>query len=108
MSETGVTSLLSLFQRERIEVRGSSEHVFQALTQWPEEGYRVLRGFDEGHKEAVSVCMAAREHGLLTRSIRNVIVLTPPFCITPSQLSTAIEAIRNSIVDVCGQTKTKP
>jgi adenosylmethionine-8-amino-7-oxononanoate aminotransferase len=41
------------------------------------------------------------------RPIRNVIVLIPPFCITPSQLSTAIEAIRNSIVDVCDQTKMK-
>jgi len=61
----------------------------------------------ERSQEAASVCIAAREHGLLTRPIRNMIVLMPPLCITSSQLSRAIEAIRNSIVDVCGQTKMK-
>jgi adenosylmethionine-8-amino-7-oxononanoate aminotransferase len=61
----------------------------------------------ESSQEAASVCIAARGHGLLTRPIRNVIVLMPPFCITPPQLSTAIKAIRNSLVDVRGQTKTK-
>ena len=48
------------------------------------------------------VCVAARGRGLLTRPIRNVIVLMPPLCITSAQLSAAITAIRDSIVDVCG------
>jgi adenosylmethionine---8-amino-7-oxononanoate aminotransferase len=48
------------------------------------------------------VCVAARGRGLLTRPIRNVIVLMPPLCITSAQLSAAIAAIRDSIVDVCG------
>lgn len=51
-------------------------------------------------KLAADVCMAARNRGLLTRPIRDVIVLMPPLCITPQQLSTAIEAIRSSIVDL--------
>ena len=50
---------------------------------------------------AAKVCIAARRHGLLTRSIRNVVVLMPPLCIAPEQLSTAIAAIHDSILDVC-------
>ena len=53
-------------------------------------------------KLALDVCMAARSRGLLTRPIRDVIVLMPPLCITSQQLSAAIEAIQSSIVDVCG------
>jgi adenosylmethionine-8-amino-7-oxononanoate aminotransferase len=52
---------------------------------------------------AAKVCVAARGRGLLTRSIRNVIVLMPPLCITAAQLEAAIGAIRDSIVEVCGQ-----
>jgi adenosylmethionine---8-amino-7-oxononanoate aminotransferase len=51
-------------------------------------------------KLAVDVCSAARNRGLLTRPLRNVVVLMPPLCITPPQLSLAIEAIRSSIVDL--------
>jgi adenosylmethionine-8-amino-7-oxononanoate aminotransferase len=47
------------------------------------------------------ICMAARRHGLLTRPIRNVIVLMPPFCITPSQLQQAVQAIGAAITEVC-------
>jgi adenosylmethionine-8-amino-7-oxononanoate aminotransferase len=50
---------------------------------------------------AAKVCVAARGHGLLTRSIRNVVVLMPPLCITAEQLSTAIASIHDSILDVC-------
>jgi adenosylmethionine-8-amino-7-oxononanoate aminotransferase len=49
---------------------------------------------------AVKVCVAARRHGLLTRPIRHVVVLMPPLCITADQLSTAIAAIHDSILDV--------
>ena len=51
------------------------------------------------------VCIAARKYGLLTRPIRNVIVLMPPFCITADQLRQAIDAISNAIVEVCGSAK---
>lgn len=53
-------------------------------------------------KLAADVCSAARGRGLLTRPIRDVIVLMPPLCITSQQLSAAIEAIRSSIVDLSG------
>ena len=50
---------------------------------------------------AAEVCLAARQHGLLTRAIRNVIVLMPPLCITGTQLAQAVAAIRLSISEVC-------
>ena len=53
-------------------------------------------------KFASDVCLAARNRGLLTRPIRDVIVLMPPLCITSQQLTAAIEAIRSSIVDLSG------
>ena len=49
-----------------------------------------------------SVCQVARDHGLLTRPIRDVVVLMPPFCITEKQLKQAVTAIRMAIGDVCG------
>ncbi|WP_341403037.1 adenosylmethionine--8-amino-7-oxononanoate transaminase [Luteolibacter soli] len=39
------------------------------------------------------VCLAAREHGLLTRPIRDTIVLMPPLCITEDELRLAVRAI---------------
>jgi adenosylmethionine-8-amino-7-oxononanoate aminotransferase len=52
---------------------------------------------------ATKVCLAARERGLLTRPIRNVIVLMPPLCVTSEQLTSAIGAIHDSILEVCSQ-----
>ena len=51
------------------------------------------------------VCLAARKHGLLTRPIRDVVVLMPPYCITEAQLSRAVEAVRLAIGEVCGGSK---
>jgi adenosylmethionine-8-amino-7-oxononanoate aminotransferase len=48
------------------------------------------------------ICLAAREHGLLTRPIRDTIVLMPPYCITAAQLEKAIEALVVAIGEVCG------
>jgi adenosylmethionine-8-amino-7-oxononanoate aminotransferase len=48
------------------------------------------------------VCIAARDHGLLTRPIRDVIVLMPPYCITERQLGASVEALRRAIEAVCG------
>jgi adenosylmethionine-8-amino-7-oxononanoate aminotransferase len=52
---------------------------------------------------AAKVCLAARSRGVLTRAVRNVIVLMPPLCITPAQLDAAIGAIHDSIIEVCVQ-----
>lgn len=50
-----------------------------------------------------AVCLAARRHGLLTRPIRDVIVLMPPFCITAVQLREAVQAVKAAILEVCEQ-----
>ncbi len=42
-------------------------------------------------------CDRARQHGLLTRPIGEVIVLMPPYCITDAQMDRAVEAIRAGI-----------
>src|SRR5947199_1904626 len=52
--------------------------------------------------QAAEICIAARKHGLLTRPIRNVIVLMPPLCITTDQVTQAVEAVRTSVIEVCG------
>jgi adenosylmethionine---8-amino-7-oxononanoate aminotransferase len=49
---------------------------------------------------AAEVCVEARRHGLLTRPIRNVVVLMPPLCITIDQLTQAVKALRASIITV--------
>ena len=57
--------------------------------------------------QAAEICIAARRHGLLTRPIRNVIVLMPPLCITTDQVAQAVEAVRTSIIEVCGRSSFK-
>src|SRR6266581_6706137 len=49
---------------------------------------------------SAEICMAAREHGLLTRPIGNIIVLMPPLCSTTAQVTQAVEALRASIGEV--------
>jgi adenosylmethionine-8-amino-7-oxononanoate aminotransferase len=49
----------------------------------------------------VKVCLAARRHGLLTRPIRDTLVLMPPYCITDAQLTQAVAALTKAITEVC-------
>jgi len=49
---------------------------------------------------AAAVCIEARRHGLLTRPIRNVVVLMPPLCITLSQLTEAAGALHAAINEI--------
>jgi adenosylmethionine-8-amino-7-oxononanoate aminotransferase len=48
------------------------------------------------------ICLAARQHGLLTRPIRDTIVLMPPYCITNEQLRQAVAGLHAAIGEVCG------
>jgi adenosylmethionine---8-amino-7-oxononanoate aminotransferase len=61
----------------------------------------------EEPETARNVCFAARSRGLLTRPIRNVVVLMPPLCITPDQLTAAIHAVREAIVEVADLAAAK-
>jgi len=48
---------------------------------------------------ARDICQRACDHGLLTRNIRNVIVLMLPLCATMEQLNRAILALADAIVE---------
>jgi adenosylmethionine-8-amino-7-oxononanoate aminotransferase len=49
------------------------------------------------------VCRAARAFGLLTRAIRDTIVLMPPLCSAPEEITQACEALGRAIAEVCGE-----
>src|SRR3990167_2624266 len=48
------------------------------------------------------ICNAARKHGLLTRPVRDTIVLMPPLCITEEQISQMVEALRTCLDNLLG------
>ena len=52
-------------------------------------------------KRGAAVCVAARAYGLLTRPIRDTIVLMPPYCTTDEQLAAMVRAVRQAIDEVC-------
>jgi adenosylmethionine-8-amino-7-oxononanoate aminotransferase len=45
-------------------------------------------------RTGAKVCLAAREHGLLTRPINDTLVLMPPLCVSEADLRLAVEALR--------------
>jgi adenosylmethionine-8-amino-7-oxononanoate aminotransferase len=57
--------------------------------------------FDSTALTGARVCVAARKHGLLTRPIRDVLVLMPPYCVTEKQLWQAVSALESAIQEVC-------
>jgi adenosylmethionine-8-amino-7-oxononanoate aminotransferase len=58
--------------------------------------------FPTSDRMGARVCLAARQHGLLTRPIRDTIVLMPPFCISDAQLALAYASIGAAVEEVCG------
>ncbi len=54
--------------------------------------------FSVEEKMGARVCLAAREFGLLTRPIRDTIVLMPPLCATDEELVFAVEALKKAII----------
>ena len=61
--------------------------------------------FDWRDQVGSQICLAARRHGLLTRPIRDVIVLMLPLCVTAHEIDLAVDAIGNGIVDICGSVR---
>jgi adenosylmethionine---8-amino-7-oxononanoate aminotransferase len=57
--------------------------------------------FDGRDQVGSQVCLAARRYGLLTRPIRDVIVLMLPLCATCEEIDLAIGAIEKAITEVC-------
>jgi adenosylmethionine---8-amino-7-oxononanoate aminotransferase len=58
-----------------------------------------IAGIDVLGITGAEVCLRARTHGLLTRPIRDTVVLMPPFCITDAQLAQAVDAITQSLAN---------
>jgi len=48
------------------------------------------------------ICVAARAHGLLTRPVRDTLVLMPPLCFSQAELEQSVEALRAGIREICG------
>ncbi len=64
------------------------------------EDFATRRRFPAARRIGWQVCEAAKRHGLLTRPIGDVIVLMPPYCVTETQLETAVEALRLAVTEV--------
>ena len=102
---------LEIFEKERVleALQPKIEHLASALAglqDLPDVVEVRQCGFIAGielreSEDAAKVCLEARGRGLLTRPIREVIVLMPPLCITIQQLTRAIDALRASIIEVC-------
>lgn len=56
--------------------------------------------FDPAEHMGAKVCFAARRHGLLTRPIRDTVVLMPPLCSSVDELNFAVDALK-AAVDEC-------
>ena len=57
--------------------------------------------YPEAEQIGARVCLEARRHGLLTRPIRDTLVLMPPLCFTEKELAHSVEALRLGILAVC-------
>ena len=49
------------------------------------------------------ICRRARAYGLLTRPIRDTLVLMPPLCVTETQIRDAVGALVQASADVLGK-----
>jgi adenosylmethionine-8-amino-7-oxononanoate aminotransferase len=63
---------------------------------------RIGEPFDWREQTGARICAAASQHGLLTRPIRDVLVLMLPFCASTADIDIAIEALHRGIEEVCG------
>ncbi len=57
--------------------------------------------FPERDRVGEKVCLAARDFGLLTRPIRDTVVLMPPLCSSVQELRDACRALRKAIAKAC-------
>lgn len=48
-----------------------------------------------------AICLAARKHGLLTRPVRDTLVLMPPLAATVEEITMMGAALRQALIEVC-------
>jgi adenosylmethionine-8-amino-7-oxononanoate aminotransferase len=57
--------------------------------------------FEPSDQMGAQICLAARPHGLLTRPIRDVVVLMLPLCATLAEIDLAVLILEKAINEVC-------
>ena len=62
--------------------------------------WTTREAFDLRERVGIRVCHAMAKRGVLTRPIGNVIVLMPPYCTTPRQINTMLEALEKALQEV--------
>jgi adenosylmethionine-8-amino-7-oxononanoate aminotransferase len=111
---------LDIFENERVleSLQPKIEHLAQGLKAFEQlPNVREVRragfiaGIEVGHPDGTpfdpadqvgaKICFAARRYELLTRPIRDVVVLMLPLCVTFEEIDHAVNAIEQAIEDVC-------
>ena len=64
--------------------------------------WRTRKPFELRERIGIRVCEAMAKRGVLTRPIGSVVVLMPPYCMTPAQVRKMLSALRDSIVEALG------
>jgi adenosylmethionine-8-amino-7-oxononanoate aminotransferase len=64
------------------------------------EDFATRSPFPLAQRAGYRVCQAARQHGLLTRNIGDVLVIMPPFCIDEAELDKAFEALWIGLLEI--------
>jgi adenosylmethionine---8-amino-7-oxononanoate aminotransferase len=59
--------------------------------------------FNPRDQVGAKICLAARRYSLLTRPIRDVIVLMLPLCATCEEIDLAVDALQKAVAEVCAQ-----
>ena len=58
--------------------------------------------FPAEKRVGAKICHTAREYGLITRPIRDVLVLMPPYCTRPEDLEKMVHALHQAITQELG------
>ncbi|GAA5482132.1 L-Lysine--8-amino-7-oxononanoate transaminase [Haloferula sargassicola] len=98
---------LSLFESERVleKLPAKADHLAGLLSRLQADRDEVVdvrqcglvAGIELRTGLGAEVCLKARDHGLLTRPIRDTLVLMPPLCVETEHLDLAVDAIRSAI-----------
>ena len=72
------------------------------------EDFATRKPFQYEQRIGFRVCEAARQYGLLTRPVGDVLLLMPPYCTTEEQLAQMVTALYKALHDVLPLAKGYP
>ncbi|MEM9446286.1 MAG: adenosylmethionine--8-amino-7-oxononanoate transaminase [Verrucomicrobiota bacterium] len=64
------------------------------------EDFATRKPFPTQKRLGYHICEKAKDYGLLTRPVGDVLMLMPPYCTTTSQLNEMLEALQNALMDI--------